>query len=573
MAAAEPPRAPRRGRARRGVRRSPQGARAGRRLPALRPEAVRAYAADVSERVLRALDHIDFDAPNPLLRKGFVFGLVLQHELQHHETMLQTLPLGATASTRCTRGAAGQHARRADEIMIEAGSFILGATDEPWAYDNELVPHEVEVRPSSSTVSRSRTRVRGVHGRRGLRVAEALERAGWEWRENEDVSAPHLLGARRPRLGARQVWQARARAAGGARAACVLVRGGGFRALGRQAAPDRGRVGASRRLGRAPREEPLPLGPRVHGLRGEPRPPPVPPRSRRLIRGRREPERLRPAHRRRLGVDGLALPALPGFLSFPYPEYSEVYFGEEYRVCAAARGRPTRCSRGAVPELGAPARRQIFAGFAARETLRAARSDWLVEALAETLGSAGLERRTQLLSYLRRPHGRARRTRGAATSCTSGVTRRSASLTISLGRSVAPRTVARAERLGDRWKSGLDGVVLAPERRTTSTVTTGPLVGGQHVDRQVVQQLPVDQQATLPSQRRHEAGYRHVGADSLHERASPDARSSCSRADRALTEKSKNTELFRTSCPRRSARACARPSASESVTRAAACSR
>ena len=62
-------------------------------LPILRPAAARAYAEDVRSRALDALEHIDLDAPNALLRNGFVFGLVVQHELQHQETMLQTLQL------------------------------------------------------------------------------------------------------------------------------------------------------------------------------------------------------------------------------------------------------------------------------------------------------------------------------------------------------------------------------------------------------------------------------------------------------------------------------------------------
>ena len=117
-----------------------------RQLPPLRPAAARAYAADVRERALEALEKADLDG-SPLLRKGFVFGLVLQHELQHQETMLEQLeawggdyPLPhAPAPDSAPAGPA--------EIRIPEGSFVLGAVSEPWALDNELVPHEVEVRP------------------------------------------------------------------------------------------------------------------------------------------------------------------------------------------------------------------------------------------------------------------------------------------------------------------------------------------------------------------------------------------------------------------------------------------
>src|SRR5918999_4839625 len=117
-------------------------------LPFLRPEAARAYAEDLRERALHLVDHIDLEAPNALLRKGFVFGLVIQHELQHQELIVQTLQLHTASEYRVRDTAPPDTAPPGpDEIEIPGGSFILGATDEPWAYDNELVPHEIEVRP------------------------------------------------------------------------------------------------------------------------------------------------------------------------------------------------------------------------------------------------------------------------------------------------------------------------------------------------------------------------------------------------------------------------------------------
>ena len=55
--------------------------RNGARLPALRAEPVRAYAADVRERALDLLEHIDLDSPDALVRRGYAFGLVVQNEL------------------------------------------------------------------------------------------------------------------------------------------------------------------------------------------------------------------------------------------------------------------------------------------------------------------------------------------------------------------------------------------------------------------------------------------------------------------------------------------------------------
>ena len=48
---------------------------------------------EIRGRVLGRLVTADFDAANPLLRDGFVYQMVLQHEYQHNETILQTLQL------------------------------------------------------------------------------------------------------------------------------------------------------------------------------------------------------------------------------------------------------------------------------------------------------------------------------------------------------------------------------------------------------------------------------------------------------------------------------------------------
>ena len=56
--------------------------------------------------------------------------------------------------------------------------------------------------------------------------------------------------------------------------------------------------------------------------------------------------------------------AYPGFEAFPYREYSEVFFGDTYKVLRggawadAAQRDPHQ-----LPQLGPPERRQIFAGL------------------------------------------------------------------------------------------------------------------------------------------------------------------------------------------------------------------
>ena len=64
-------------------------------LPILRDAELRSYMADVRERTLEVLDEVDIgaDAEDPLLREGFVYEMLLAHELQHNETMLQLLQM------------------------------------------------------------------------------------------------------------------------------------------------------------------------------------------------------------------------------------------------------------------------------------------------------------------------------------------------------------------------------------------------------------------------------------------------------------------------------------------------
>ena len=90
-------------------------------LQILGPADARAFVADVRRRALDHLATVDFDATDPLLEHAFVYGMVIQHEHQHDETLLATInlmddprlldasPAGALAS-RC--GAARRRVRR-----------------------------------------------------------------------------------------------------------------------------------------------------------------------------------------------------------------------------------------------------------------------------------------------------------------------------------------------------------------------------------------------------------------------------------------------------------------------------
>jgi iron(II)-dependent oxidoreductase len=102
-------------------------------LPILSPRDARAYVRDVREAVLRLLPELD----------GFLVGMVAQHELQHIETMAQTLDL-ADLPSLAPHGPPEVEAN--GEFLVPPGPFTLGS-DDFWAYDNERPPHEVELPP------------------------------------------------------------------------------------------------------------------------------------------------------------------------------------------------------------------------------------------------------------------------------------------------------------------------------------------------------------------------------------------------------------------------------------------
>jgi len=109
-------------------------------LALMDPPTARAYLAQVRRRVLDVLDRTELDPDDRLLRDGFVFGLVVQHEQQHVETMLQTLQLSGVAH----EGGGPSAVPRGEAVLVEAGAFTIGSTD-AWAYDNERPAHEAEV--------------------------------------------------------------------------------------------------------------------------------------------------------------------------------------------------------------------------------------------------------------------------------------------------------------------------------------------------------------------------------------------------------------------------------------------
>jgi gamma-glutamyl hercynylcysteine S-oxide synthase len=117
-------------------------------LPILRDAELRAYLADVRERTLEVLSEIEIgpDAEDPLLREGFVYEMLLAHEQQHNETMLQLLQMvDDYRPVDPELGALRVPEPGPETISMPAGAYEVGAPPGGFAYDNERPRHTVEL--------------------------------------------------------------------------------------------------------------------------------------------------------------------------------------------------------------------------------------------------------------------------------------------------------------------------------------------------------------------------------------------------------------------------------------------
>ncbi len=175
--------------------------RAGRpSLPLLGPAESRRYLLDVRGRALDALEAADLDNGRPLLRGGFVYGMVVQHEHQHDETMLATLQLMAGDGYRplAPSPPPAVDPPPSGEVWIPAGPFVMGTGNgnvsaEPWAYDNERPAHVVDLpafRIDAGPVTNGRYLEFVLDG--GYRRPHWWAADGWAWREEHDVRHPQF---------------------------------------------------------------------------------------------------------------------------------------------------------------------------------------------------------------------------------------------------------------------------------------------------------------------------------------------------------------------------------------------
>lgn len=156
----------------------------------------RAVMDQIRGRVLGRLAATDLDLDHPLLHDGFVYHMVLQHEYQHNETMLQTMQLKqgrpyaplarlAPPSPDTGRRESGQM------VLFPGGRVDIGTDDRSAAYDNERPRHAVEL-PAfwidlDPVTNRDFLRFIAAGG---YETREHWSEAGWRWREESGALAP-----------------------------------------------------------------------------------------------------------------------------------------------------------------------------------------------------------------------------------------------------------------------------------------------------------------------------------------------------------------------------------------------
>jgi iron(II)-dependent oxidoreductase len=164
-------------------------------LPLLPPTDARSYVTTVRNKVFDTLDALPDDGDE------FTFGLVVSHENQHDETMLQALNLRSGPALLGTGGSlpAGRPGVAGTSVLVPGGPFVMGvdAADEPYSLDNERSAHVVDVpafRIGRVPVTNGEWRDFVDDG--GYREPRWWSERGWKHREAANLVAPQFWNIR-----------------------------------------------------------------------------------------------------------------------------------------------------------------------------------------------------------------------------------------------------------------------------------------------------------------------------------------------------------------------------------------
>ncbi len=149
-------------------------------IPALGPAEARNYLEQVRERTIEVLL-----AQGPA--DGTLWEMVIRHELQHGETMRQTMELAdlllpAQIPLRPLDGVEGW-------LSIPAERYSIGADGRGFSYDNERPRHAVELAPFQ-IARRPVTNASWMHFSEGggYERREWWSDEGWAWKEEYDIT-------------------------------------------------------------------------------------------------------------------------------------------------------------------------------------------------------------------------------------------------------------------------------------------------------------------------------------------------------------------------------------------------
>lgn len=338
-------------------------------LPSL-PEC-RSYLGDVRRAVLDELSSAGVDGETPLLRDGFVYRMVLQHEYQHNETILQTLQLKQGHPYAPPRQLTSPQPDPTapppgSMVRFEGGDVAIGTDDRSVSYDNERPRHQVRVEPFWIDVHPvTNGEYLDFIEAGGYGLDEAWSAAGRSWRDEAGLVAPKYWARTGDRWTERfmdrvvpldplrpvchvDYWEAEAYARWAGKRLPTEIEWETAAAWAPSAGP---------RLYPWGQEAPGPRRANLDALLFE-----------------TTPIGAFPEGRSALGCwDMLGnvwewtstdFGGYPGYETFPYPEYSEAFFGSEYKVL---RGGSWATRFGAVRNTfrnwDYPIRRQIFSGF------------------------------------------------------------------------------------------------------------------------------------------------------------------------------------------------------------------
>jgi iron(II)-dependent oxidoreductase len=294
--------------------------------------------AEVRERALDVLAEQDLESSeDPRMRDGFVYEMLIAHEHQHNETMLQLLQMIDGYEPPAAFDPAAEPVTPGPEsVLVPGGAHEIGAPAAGFAYDNERPRHEVELAPFRI----DRTPVTNAA------FADFVAAAGAEppmyWERDGDGWVSTVFGRRDPVEPGHPVIhvdreQARSYAAwAGKRLPTELE----WEAAAAGADAERANLDA------------LGFGTAPAGAHGD---------------GAAASGAVQ-----MLGDvwewTSSEFEAYPGFEAFPYPEYSEVFFGTGMYVLRGGSWATRRdVIRTSFRNWDLPERRQIFAGFRCAE--------------------------------------------------------------------------------------------------------------------------------------------------------------------------------------------------------------